>query len=134
MQFFLYCLCGGMGVSTDYAVFYATVTAGMPYQGANALGYVAGTFMSFALNRVFTFGMRDQVLQRLGRFLGVAAVGYLASALMLLVLVQWLMVDARIAKLLTLPLVVVLQFSLNKRITFKADQSRAVSTDAKGTL
>lgn len=134
MQFFLYCLCGGMGVSTDYAVFYLTVTAGLPYQGANALGYLAGTLMSFALNRVFTFGMRDQVLQRLSRFVGVAGVGYAASALMLWVLVQWLLVDARIAKLLTLPVVVVLQFSLNRRITFKASQSEAVSSDAKGPI
>jgi len=127
-------LCGGMGVTTDYGVFYLSVTAGMPYQGANALGYVAGTLVSFALNRVFTFGMRDQVLQRLGRFVGVAGVGYATSAVLLWVLVQGLLVDARIAKLLTLPVVVVLQFSLNRRITFKANASALAATDAKGPI
>jgi len=121
-QFLLYCLCGGLGVSSDYAVFYVAVTAGLWYQGANLLGYVAGTLVSFALNRVLTFGMRDRVMQRLAMFLGVASVGFGASALMLWLLVQQLHVDPRLAKLLTLPMVVVLQFTLNRRLTFNAAQ------------
>lgn len=121
-QFLLYCLCGGLGVSTDYLVFYLSVTAGLWYQGANLLGYLAGTLLSFALNRVLTFKMRDRVAQRLAMFLGVAAIGFGASAAMLWVLVQLLGVDARMAKLLTLPMVVVLQFTLNRRLTFNAAQ------------
>ena len=121
-QFLLYCLCGGIGVSSDYAVFYVAVTAGVWYQGANLFGYVAGTLVSFALNRVLTFGMRDRVMQRLAMFLGVASVGFGASALMLWLLVQQLQVDPRLAKLLTLPMVVVLQFTLNRRLTFNAAQ------------
>lgn len=120
MQFLLYCLCGGTGVLTDYAVYYLSFSNGMWYQGANLLGYVAGTLVSFALNRIFTFGMRDRVLQRLALFLGVAAVGFGASAIMLWLLVQQFGVDPRVAKLLTLPMVVVLQFTLNRRLTFKA--------------
>jgi len=120
MQFFLYCLCGGMGVSTDYVVFYLAVTNGVWYQGANGLGYLAGTLMSFSLNRIFTFGMRDRILQRLAMFLAIAGVGFAASALLLWLLVQFIHLDARIAKLITLPMVVVLQFSLNRRITFNA--------------
>ena len=119
-QFLLYCLCGGIGVSTDYAVYYLAYSGGMWYQGANGLGYLAGTLMSFCLNRVFTFGMRDRTLQRLAMFLGVAAVGFGASALLLWVLVQFAGIDPRIAKLITLPMVVVLQFSLNRRLTFNA--------------
>jgi putative flippase GtrA len=77
--------------------------------------------MSFALNRIFTFGMRDRALQRLAMFLMVAGIGFAASALLLWLLVDLANVDARIAKLITLPMVVVLQFSLNRRITFKAN-------------
>lgn len=124
-QFLLYCLCGGLGVSTDYALYYLSFSAGLPYQGANALGYLAGTLMSFTLNRIFTFGMRDRTLQRLAMFIGVAAVGFLASALLLWLLVQFIHVDPRIAKLITLPMVVVLQFSLNRRLTFKANAAAA---------
>lgn len=118
-QFLLYCLCGGLGVSTDYAVYYLSYSAGLWYQGANGLGYLAGTLLSFALNRIFTFGMRDRVLQRLGLFLGVAAVGFSASAALLWALVQFAQIDPRFAKLITLPLVVVLQFALNRRFTFQ---------------
>ncbi len=126
-QFILYCFCGGLGVSTDYLVFFLSVSAGLWYQGANLLGYLAGTLLSFALNRVLTFGMRDRVAQRLAMFLGVATVGFGASAIMLWLLVQQVGVDARIAKLLTLPMVVVLQFTLNRRLTFNAAQ-RDVAT------
>jgi putative flippase GtrA len=91
---------------------------------ANAAGYLAGTLVSFVLNRKITFGVRDQVVRRLALFLGVAAMGFLTSALLLWLLVDVLAIEARYAKLLTLPVVVVLQFSLNRWITFR--QSRNV--------
>ena len=120
MQFLLYCLCGGIGVSTDYAVFYLSVTGGMWYQAANALGYLAGTLMSFALNRIITFKMHDRALQRLAMFVTIAAAGFAVSALLLWILVDHSGLDARVAKLLTLPVVVALQFSLNRRFSFNA--------------
>lgn len=118
MQFLLYCLFGGLGVCTDYAVFYMLVSIDIWYQYANLLGYLAGALTSFSFNRVFTFALRDRVLQRLAMFLMVACTGFFASALLLWVLVDKGQCDARLAKLLTLPLVVALQFSLNRRITF----------------
>ena len=121
MQFILYCICGGIGVTTDYLVYYLTLQAGLWYQAANVLGYLSGTLVSFFLNRKFTFGVHDKVTQRLATFIGVAAIGYAASAAMLWILVDVVLVDARIAKLLTLPVVVLIQFSLNRRITFRAD-------------
>ncbi len=119
MQFLLYSLCGGLGVGTDYVVFYLSLNAGVWYQYANVLGYLAGTLISFSLNRIFTFARRDRVLQRLTMFLAVACVGFTASALLLWLLVDLGQLDARMGKLITLPMVVVLQFSLNRRITFK---------------
>lgn len=123
VQFILYCLCGGLGVATDYVIYFLSVTQGAWYQTANILGYLAGTLVSFLLNRIITFGMRDQVLRRLFLFLGVASIGYLASAALLWMLVDLISVDARWAKVLTLPLVVILQFYLNRRITFNVSKS-----------
>jgi putative flippase GtrA len=77
--------------------------------------------VSFALNRVVTFKVRNRPLQRLAMFLGVAGVGYATSALLLWALVEGAHLDATIAKLVTLPLVVVLQFSLNRRFSFNAN-------------
>ena len=59
------------------------------------------------------------MLKKLLAALTVAAVGFAASALILWLLVDLAGLDARWAKLITLPMVVVLQFSLNRRITFK---------------
>jgi putative flippase GtrA len=118
MQFLLYCLCGVVGVTTDYFIYYSALTFGLWYQGANVLGYLSGTLVSFILNRKITFGVHDKVARRLAIFLGVAAIGFSASALMLWLMVDVMTLDAKIAKLLTLPIVVVIQFSMNRRITF----------------
>ena len=120
MTFLLYCVCGGIGVFTDYLAFYLLVTAGVWYQGANIAGYAAGTLMSFVLNRAFTFKAKDRVGQRLSMFLAVAACGYACSALLLWLLVTAAHLDPRIAKLVTLPLVVTVQYGLNRRFSFRA--------------
>ena len=123
MQFLLYCLCGGIGVTTDYCVYYVALTFGVWYQAANVFGYLSGTLVSFFLNRKITFSVHDKLARRLAIFLGVAAIGYSVSALMLWLLVDTASIDARIAKLLTLPVVVLLQFFLNRRITFSVSPS-----------
>lgn len=118
MQFLFYCICGGIGVTTDYFVYYSAIAFGLWYQIANVFGYLSGTLVSFFLNRKITFGVRDKLVYRLTIFLGVAAIGFLASALMLWLIVDFMAVDAKIAKLLTLPVVVLIQFFMNRRITF----------------
>ena len=118
MQFLLYCVCGGIGVTTDYLIYYSALTLGLWYQAANALGYASGTLASFFLNRKITFGVHDKVARRLAIFFGVAAIGFSASALMLWLMVDVMAVDAKLAKLLTLPVVVVIQFSMNRHFTF----------------
>lgn len=141
MQFLLYCLCGGIGVSTDYLIYSSALTFGLWYQTANVLGYLSGTLISFFLNRKITFGVHDNLVRRLAIFFGVAVIGFLVSALLLWLMVDVMSVnaeiaklvtlpdyflqnsgtdkvDAKIAKLLTLPAVVIIQFSMNRRITF----------------
>ncbi len=133
-QFFLYCLCGGTGVMTHFLVFHAGlgVFAGMfansslAYQLPNALGYLAGTLLSFALNRAITFGVRDQTGKRLGMFVLVAACGYIVSLGLLWVLVEWAKLAPRWALGLSLPVVVALQFGLNRTITFRASASAGI--------
>ncbi|HVZ27102.1 MAG TPA: GtrA family protein [Rhizomicrobium sp.] len=119
MTFLLYCICGGTGVATDYAVFYLVVSAGAWYQAANIVSYGAGTLVSFALNRVITFKKRDRTWFRLAMFISVAACGYLCSAGLLWLLVTHFRMDAKIAKLLTLPVVVFLQYGLNRHVSFR---------------
>ncbi|MBF0332547.1 MAG: GtrA family protein [Alphaproteobacteria bacterium] len=117
-QFFRYALCGGAGVASDYGFYLLTLWLDGHYQLANVGGYALGTLVSFFLNRVVTFGVRDRVGRRLALFFAVAGTGFAVSAGLL-----WLLVDAAgvgpaLAKGATLPVVVALQFTLNRRITF----------------
>lgn len=114
----LYCACGGLGVTSDYIVYYLLLEAGLGYQTANFIGYLSGTLVSFFLNRVFTFNVKDKTFKRLLKFVSVALLGYLTSSLLLWLLVEYFELIPKVAKLITLPLVVVLQFSLNKHFTF----------------
>jgi len=119
MQFLLYCLCGVIGVASDYLIYYSALSFGFWYQTANVLGYLVGTLVSFFLNRRITFTAHDKLVRRLMVFIGVASIGFSVSALMLWGLVDFIMLDAKIAKLATLPFVVLIQFFLNRQITFK---------------
>jgi putative flippase GtrA len=112
-----------MGVLADYVGFYILLTLGSSYHIANATGYLIGTLISFTLNRIITFSVHDRIALRLMMFAAVAAFGYLTSALILWFLVEHLVVDALYAKLLTLPVVVGVQFSLNRWITFRRSRS-----------
>lgn len=118
-QFLLYCVCGGSGVTTDYILYHILIKQfEVWYQGANVAGYFAGTLISFVLNRTITFKVHDRPGKRLVFFLGTAAIGYGLSAMLLWILVDNMHVDSSLSKLMTLPMVVLLQFMLNKRITF----------------
>lgn len=119
-QFVLYAICGGAGVMVDltcYAVLLHQEITG--YQGANLAGYFMGTMISFALNRHFTFQAYDKPVRRLGLFLGVAFTGYLVSSVLLWLQIGQLGFHPIAAKLATLFVVLVLQFSINRAVTFR---------------
>jgi putative flippase GtrA len=124
-QFLTYCLCGGLGVTFDYFSFYLTLSFGFWYQAANVIGYSAGTLLSFFLNRMITFHVYDKVIKRMLLFFVVALIGFFASAILLWFMVDRMLISAKLAKLLTLPVVVIIQFSINRWITFK-DQPQAL--------
>jgi putative flippase GtrA len=118
MKFFLYCLCGGVGVVTDLIIYLISLKLGLSYLVANAVGYFFGTVISFILNRKITFGLADKVALRFGAFLCVAAIGFSASSILLWSMVSFLNIGEQTAKFFTLPAVVMLQFLLNKQLTF----------------
>ena len=127
MKFFLYCLCGVTGVITDLIVYFISLRLGFFYMYANSLGYLSGTIISFILNRKITFGVSDRVLLRLAIFLCIAIFGFSMSAMMLWFLINFFLVSEQIAKLFTLPVLMALQFFLNKQLTFNEKLAPRVS-------
>lgn len=121
-KFVLYAICGGSGVLLDFATYTALLAMGIGYQPANACGYAMGTLLSFALNRHFTFQTYDNPLRRLALFFAAAGVGYLISVGMLWLLIERAAFNPLVAKIAVLGVVLVVQFSLNRAITFRRQQ------------
>lgn len=124
IKFLLYSLCGGIGVITDYSVYYYLTSLDLWYQLANIIGYSLGTLVSFMLNRKMTFSVSDNTFQRLLLFFAIAMIGFVISSLLLYLFIEYLSLDSSIAKIMTLPFILVIQFSLNRKITFS---NRAIS-------
>jgi hypothetical protein len=126
-QFLLYCLCGGLGVSTDYLVFFLSV--GRPVVSGRQPARLSGRHAAqLCAQPRHDFRQRDRVRSA---WPCSSAWRRSASAPRLRCWRCWWTagVDPRIAKLLTLPMVVVLQFTLNRKLTFNARNARPLPTD-----
>lgn len=116
----LYGIIGGFCAGLDFGIY--TVLCYwdiMPYLWANIISIHVGIFTSFVLNRSINFKVKDKVKTRFLSFYTVGLVGLGISTLML-----WMMVDMAhwneiVCKLVTIVVVALVQFLLNKYITFK---------------
>jgi putative flippase GtrA len=119
-QFMMYCLIGASGAMLDFLIYSMLVKeTQLHYEIANAIGYAAGTVLSFFLNVYLNFKTRDALSLRFLLFCGVAFLGWALSAGILYLTVGHLGWDKYFAKLLTIVAVVLLQYNLNRLISFK---------------
>lgn len=116
----LYGIIGGFCAALDFIVYtllcYFEV---LPYLWANVISTHVGIFTSFLLNRSYNFKVKDKTPQRFLSFYAVGLTGLGLSSFML-----WLMVDKAqwnelVCKLITIIVVSLFQFVLNKYVTFK---------------
>lgn len=128
-QFIFYAICGGTGVTIDLACYSALIFSGVEYQLANAAGYAAGTLVSFFLNRHFTFKTYDRTVRRLVMFLATAGIGYAISSTMLWTFVKLLNIHPIPSKLMTLAVVLAVQFLINHAVTFRATSSDTIKDE-----
>jgi len=119
-QFLLYCVIGASGVTLDFGIYSLLLKHRLlDYQAANAAGYASGTLLSFVLNARFNFRVTDKIALRLVSFFSIALVGYLVSAGLLHVLIDRLGFDKYLSKAATLAVVVLLQYNLNRLLSFR---------------
>ena len=119
-QFLLYCIIGLSGTLLDFSVFSLIRKAKLlDYQAANAISYASGTLLSFILNARFNFRVTDKIPLRLVCFFGVALLGYSVSAGLLYEFVGVYGFNEYLSKAATLVVVVILQYNLNRRISFR---------------
>ncbi|WP_328480085.1 GtrA family protein [Streptomyces sp. NBC_00377] len=118
-QLVTYALVGGSGVLLDLGAFLLLYNvAGLHEQLANVLSTSLGITNNFVLNALFTFGRRDRLLLRYLRFYCVGLTGIALTFVLLAVFSRGLGIDPNLVKAGSLPLVLVVQFALNRKWSF----------------
>lgn len=115
----LYGIIGSFSAGVDFMIFYS-LTKGLNiyYLYANIVSVTAGITISFLLNKKFNFKVEDKAVKRFLIFFTVGFSGLLLSLALLYVFIDVLALGKLISKLLSIILVVLLQFFANKFITF----------------
>lgn len=116
----LYGIIGGFCAALDFGIYTLLCYFNtMPYLWANIISVHCGIFCSFFLNRSINFKVTDKTTQRFMSFYIIGLIGLGISEGMLFLMVdigQW---NEIICKLITIVIVALVQFFLNKYITFK---------------
>ena len=86
---------------------------------SNAISVSLSALFSFASNSLYNFKKSDKVFLRLISFILVIIFGYFSGIYLILLLVNFFEITAVIAKLLSLPIVFLIQYFLNSSISFR---------------
>lgn len=118
----LYGVIGGFCALLDFGI-YSALCFCMPFLVANIISTHCGIFCSFCLNRKYNFKVEDKTFRRFLIFYAIGLLGLAVSEILLDLMVNRFGVEKLIAKLVTIVVVALLQFVLNKFITFKTKQN-----------
>ena len=91
---------------------------------AHSISVPTSVLFSFVVNARHNFRVRDHIALRLLSFMAVCVVGYLAGYGVIVAAV-WAGAGATVGKFLSLPVVFVVQYILNSKITFRGSSGRA---------
>ena len=117
-ELILYGLIGGFCAALDFGV-YTVLSLWIPYLWANVISVHCGIFTSFFLNRSLNFKVKDKTPLRFTIFYLVGLSGLALSEGLIWLLASQFAWNPILAKLLTVFVVALYQFLLNKFITFK---------------
>ena len=117
-ELILYGLIGGFCAALDFGV-YTLLGLWIPYLWANVISVHCGIFTSFFLNRSLNFKVKDKAPLRFTIFYLVGLSGLALSEGLIWLLASQFAWNPILAKLLTVFIVALYQFLLNKFITFK---------------
>lgn len=113
------CCCAGL----DFVIYWLLVhIVSIPYLYANVISVHCGIFASFFLNRHFTFKIKNKTLLRFLSFYVIGIIGLAISSGLLFLFVEKIELNEFVSKALTVIIVALVQFMLNKYISFKNEK------------
>lgn len=123
-HFIIYSAIGASGALLDYVTFVMMIHW-LPwhYLAINSISTTLGVTNNFFLNLHYNFGVRDRIFRRFMMFFAVGLLGMGAASILLFLLIDVLQLIPAISKFLVIFVIVLLQYNLNKRISFKRTQS-----------
>lgn len=122
--FVLYSIIGGMALIIDVGLF--TALDGLTELSvviSNALSMTVAMLYSFVMNAYFNFRTRTGLAKRFISFTLITGLGFIISSAMLWVLSEIMGLNSVLVKSMTLPVVFLVQFSLNSKFTFKKEEN-----------
>ena len=120
-KFVVYLFIGGFAVSIDVGTFLSLhELIGIKALISHSISVSISAIFSFLANAYLNFKKTDFLFYRLGSFSIVIGMGYLLGVLIIFIIDNVLQFGGTIGKLASLPFVVLLQFYLNSKITFRA--------------
>jgi putative flippase GtrA len=118
-QLIVYLVIGVSGVVLDLVLFLLLYNVvGLPEGIATVISTSAGIANNFLLNARFNFKTSDRLWGRFARFYLVGVAGILVTLVLFAVFSTWAGWDPNVVKVLSLPVVAVLQYSINRKWTF----------------
>lgn len=118
-ELILYGIIGSISSGLDFTVFTLLTKSGIYYVVANICSVLVGIVTSFIFNRKYNFKVKDKTVKRFTIFLSVGLMGLVLSTAILWLLYTRLGMNELTSKLISIAGVVVVQFLLNKYITFR---------------
>ena len=121
-QFILYSIIGASGATLDYLAFLILYNiVHLNPLVATSISTTLGITNNFILNILFNFRVRDKIHHRYIIFYSVGLFGLVLSIGIIYVLHDVMSLNANVAKLVSIPIIVVVQYFLNSRISLAED-------------
>lgn len=119
-SFILYNLIGISGAGIDFCVYsLLTQLTDLNYLIINTGSILLGISNNFFWNMRYNFKKEDHRLKRYVSFLSVGIFGLIISTVFLWILIEKYSISVIVAKAFTLTVIAIIQFILNKYITFR---------------
>lgn len=119
----LYSIIGCCTATLDFLLFTGlTQVANIHYIVANIISCSTGILCSFLLNRKYNFKVTDHTARRMIIFFLVGILGMFLSSVILHFCINSLQWEELLSKLASIVIIVLIQFFLNKYISFREDK------------